>query len=274
MNEQHKSWIERLADALLREPQDREQLLALLRDCNDRHLIDSDTLNMLESVMHLSELQARDVMFPRAQAIMIDEEASVAEALPIIIESTHSRFPVISSDKEDVIGILHAKELLKFALQPHSHSTMVKELVRPATFVPESKRLDSLLQDIRNKRTHMVVVVDEYGGVAGLVTMEDVLEQIVGDINDEYDSSSTEQNIKEVHDGTYNVKALTEISEFNAFFETDYSDEDFDTIGGYVMHEFGHFPQLGETINLAPFEFEVLRVEARRIEMLQVTKLK
>ncbi len=272
MTQEHKSWIERLGDALLREPQDREQLLALLRDSNERQLIDSDTLNMLESVMHLSELQARDVMLPRAQAIMIDDDASIADALPLIIDSTHSRFPVVSSSKDEVIGILHAKELLKFALQPHSRSTLIKELVRPATFVPESKRLDKLLQEIRINRTHMVMVVDEYGGIAGVVTMEDVLEQIVGDINDEYDLAS-ETNIKKIDDELFNIRALTPIEEFNHYFKVNFSDEDFDTIGGLVMHEFGHFPQLGESTKIAPFEFEVLRVEARRIELLQVRKL-
>ncbi|OGT52459.1 MAG: magnesium/cobalt efflux protein [Gammaproteobacteria bacterium RIFCSPHIGHO2_12_FULL_41_15] len=272
MTQERKPWIERFADALLREPKDQEQLLMLLRNCNERRLIDSDTLNMLESVMHLSDLQVRDVMFPRAQAIMIDEEASIADALPIIIESTHSRFPVISSNKEDVIGILHAKELLKFALQPHSRSTMVKELVRPATFVPESKRLDQLLREIRNKRTHMLVVVDEYGGVAGLVTMEDILEQIVGDINDEYDNTC-EINIKKIDEHLFNIRALTTIEEFNQYFNTQLSNEDFDTIGGYVMHELGHFPQLGEIATIDHFEFEILRVEARRIESLQVKKI-
>lgn len=254
----------------MREPEDREQLLELLHSSYERNLMDADALAMIEGALQVSELQARDIMVPRAQMDMVDIHETPGEFLPKVIESGHSRFPVVGENKDDIIGILLAKDLLRyFAGQEFS----VRDMLRPAVFIPESKRLNVLLKDFRRNRNHIAIVVDEYGGVAGLVTIEDVLEQIVGDIEDEYDFDETEANILLDRNGLYRVKAQTSIEDFNATFGTEFSDEEFDTIGGLLLSHFGRLPKRGEDIVLDRLRFRVLRADSRRLHSLLVEKL-
>jgi len=263
-----KSWLERLSDLLIREPKDREQLMAVLRDAEDRDILSSDMLSMIESVLQVSEMQVREVMVPRSQMVVIEKEDSLEKILPIVIESGHSRFPVVADD--DVTGILMAKDLLVYGFQEKSNFNM-REILRPAVFVPQSKRLDILLREFRVNRNHMAIVIDEYGHVAGLVTIEDVLEQIVGDIEDEYDIDE-DDDIKKHEDGRYTIKASTAIDDFNDYFNTQFSDEEFDTIGGLVAKAFGHLPKRGETISLNHYHFKVLHSDNRRIHLLEMSE--
>lgn len=263
-----RSWLDRLSDALLREPQDREQLISLLRDSEQRHLLDADALAMIEGILQFSEMHVRDVMIPRAQTIVINENEQLTEFLPTVIESTHSRFPVTGSIKDEVIGILHAKDLLQYSLSDKPFS--MRDILRPARFIPESKRLDVLLKEFRIERNHMAVVVDEYGSVSGIVTIEDILEQIVGNIEDEFDVDE-EIFIKKLSDSEFIVKGLTPIAEFNAYFSTHLSDLEFDTIGGLIAQKFGHMPQRGESISLNNFTFTVITADKRRLHLLQMT---
>lgn len=264
-----RTWLERLSQALLREPQDREQLVDLLRDAAQRDLLDAQALTMIEGVLQISEMQVRDIMIPRAQMIVVELDSDPKDFLPEVIESAHSRFPVIGENRDEIEGILLAKDLLKYNFQADAEFDM-REILRPAVFVPEGKHLDRLLQEFRVNRNHMAIVVDEYGGVAGLVTIEDVLEQIVGEIEDEYDIDE-ETFIKKHADSQYIVKALTPIEEFNEYFATHLDDNEFDTIGGLVMQTLGRLPKQGEIINLDKFRFKVLRADNRRIHLLRVT---
>lgn len=266
----HKSWLERISHAFLGEPQDREELLGLLRDAEQRKLLDSEALTMIERVLSVSEMQVRDIMIPRTQMVVIQQGARWEEMLPIIIESGHSRFPVVGENRDDVIGILLAKDLLTHVSLGGQQAFNVTHIMRPAVFIPESKRLNVLLREFRASRNHMAIVVDEYGGVAGLVTIEDVLEQIVGDIADEHDIDE-DIFIKKQGDNAYLLKALTPIEEFNEYFGTDFSDEEFDTIGGLVMQPFGHLPKPGETIQIGRFTFRVLHSDSLRIHLLHLT---
>jgi len=264
------SLLERIGAILMREPEDREQLLELLQSSYERNLMDADALAMIEGVLQVSELHARDIMVPRSQMYVVDIHDEPEKFLPQVIESSHSRFPVIGESRDDVIGILLAKDLLRyFAGQEYN----VREMLRPAVFIPESKRLNVLLKDFRRNRNHMAIVVDEYGGVAGLVTIEDVLEQIVGDIEDEYDFDETEANILLDRNGLYRVKAQTSIEDFNATFGTSFSDEEYDTIGGLLLSRFGRLPKRGEEIVLERLRFRVLRADSRRLHSLLVEKL-
>jgi hemolysin (HlyC) family protein len=264
------SLLERIGAILMREPEDREQLLELLQSSYERNLMDADALAMIEGVLQVSELHARDIMVPRSQMYVVDIHDPPEKFLPQVIESGHSRFPVIGESRDDVIGILLAKDLLRyFAGQEYN----VREMLRPAVFIPESKRLNVLLKDFRRNRNHMAIVVDEYGGVAGLVTIEDVLEQIVGDIEDEYDFDETEANILLDRNGLYRVKAQTSIEDFNATFGTSFSDEEYDTIGGLLLSRFGRLPKRGEEIVLDRLRFRVLRADSRRLHSLLVEKL-
>lgn len=263
------SWFERLSKALLREPQDREQLISLLREAEQRDLIDSNALAMIEGVLQISEMQVRDIMIPRAQMVVIEQEKEPEQFLPMVIESGHSRFPVIGENRDEVVGILLAKDLLSYRLDPKQRF-LIRDLLRPTVFVPEGKHLNTLLQEFRLNRNHMAIVVDEYGGVAGLVTIEDVLEQIVGEIEDEYDIDE-ETFIKKISDNQYTVKALTPIEEFNEYFSAKLSDEEFDTVGGLVMQAFGHLPKRGEVTTIRHFRFKVLHADNRRIRLLRVT---
>ena len=267
-----RSWFERLSQVLLGEPRDREQLVELLRDAQRRNLFDADALAMIEGVLQVSEMQVRDVMIPRSQMAVVPRDAGPDEILPVIIDSGHSRFPVVGDSRDEVVGILLAKDLLRHFSERSAGSFSVREVLRPAVFIPESKRLNVLLKEFRASRNHMAIVVDEYGGVAGIVTIEDVLEQIVGEIEDEHDIGDSGFIL--AHDSVnYTVKALTPIEDFNEYFGTDFSDEEFDTIGGLVMNAMGHLPKRGESVAIANLRFKVLRADNRRIHMLALTVL-
>lgn len=266
-----RSWLERLSVALLGEPKDREQLVNLLRDAQQRDLLDPDALGMIEGVLQVSEMQVRDVMVPRAQMVVVERDAGLRDILPVATESAHSRFPVIGDSRDEIAGVLLAKDLLTYFGPEGEKSFNVRNILRPAVFIPESKRLNILLKEFRASRNHMAIVVDEYGGVAGLVTIEDVLEQIVGEIVDEHDIEE-DAYIKKHNDNVFAVKALTPVDEFNAYFNSNFSDEEFDTIGGVVMQRFGRLPRRGEAISIDRFRFKVLSADSRRIHLLQVTE--
>jgi magnesium and cobalt transporter len=263
--------LERLSSLLLREPEDREQLITLLHSAFERRLLDAEALSMIEGVLQVSETQVRDVMIPRSQMDMLDVGGSPEKFIPFVIETAHSRFPVYEDNRDNVIGILLAKDLLRFYAEEEFD---VREMLRPAVFVPEAKRLNVLLKEFRANRNHIAIVVDEYGGVSGLVTIEDVIEQIVGDIEDEYDFDETEDNILLDRSGRYRVKAVTEIGDFNNHFNTNFSDDDFDTVGGMVVKRFGRLPKRGESIAIDGYTFQVLRADSRKIHSLLVDKPK
>ncbi len=264
-------WLERLSTLLLREPSDREQLVALLHSAYQRDLLDSDALSMIEGVMQVSEMQARDIMVPRSQMDVIDISETPDKFIPLMIETAHSRFPVTGNDKNNVIGILLAKDLLRFYTGEEEFN--VREMLRPAVFIPESKRLNVLLKDFRSNRNHIAIVVDEYGSVAGLVTIEDVLEQIVGEIEDEYDFDEAEDNIVQDANGHYRVKAITEIANFNQTLGAKFDDEDYDTIGGLVLNKFGRLPKRAESVVIGNFKFTVLHADSRRLHTLLIEKI-
>ena len=264
------SWLRRLVESLAGEPQDLDQLEGVLADAKDRGLIDGEVLRMLEGVLEVSEIQVRDVMVPRSQMVVVQRDDPPDRILPVVIESGHSRFPVVGEDRDEVVGILLAKDLLRFFAQSAESEFDIRECVRPAVFIPEAKRLNVLLKEFRVSHNHMAIVVDEYGGVSGLLTIEDVLEQIVGDIGDEYDVDETE-GIRKEGERTFAVPALTRIEEFNSVFGTRFSDEEFDTIGGLVLHELGRMPRRGEAVEIGGLELKVLRADRRRIDALRVT---
>ena len=262
------SLLDRLSALLTREPEDREDLVTILRGAFERRLLDADALSMIEGVLSVSETTVRDIMIPRAQMDCVSIDDEPADFIPLIVETKHSRFPVIGESKDDVVGILLAKELLSYYANPEAFN--LREILRPAVFVPESKRLNVLLREFRANRNHIAIVVDEYGGVSGLVTIEDVLEQIVGDIEDEYDFDEVEDNIVQDKAGQFRVKAGTEIADFNERFGTSFSDEEFDTIGGLVLKRFGRVPKRGEQVNMDGLSFKVLRGDSRRLHLLEV----
>ncbi len=268
------SVLERISALLLRTPVDRRQLLALLRQAGERRLIDADALSMIEGVLQVSELAARDIMVPRSRMDVIDIREGPERFVPRVIETAHSRFPVIDGDRDKVIGILHAKELLRLY---SGERTDVRDLLRPAVFIPESKRLDALLRDFRADRHHLAIVVDEYGGTAGLITIEDVLEQIVGDIEDEFDFDEASDHVLRVEPGPngprFRVRAMTAIDTFNEATGAHLSSQEYDTIGGLVTEQFGRVPRRGEAVSLDRFRFEVLRADARQIHLLLVESL-
>ena len=262
--------MERLTAMLLREPDDREELLDILHGAFDRHLLDGDALSMIEGVLSVSETTVRDIMIPRSQMDCVSIDDQVPDFIALVVETRHSRFPVIGESKDDVIGILLAKELLNYYANPEAFN--LKETLRPAVFVPESKRLNVLLRDFRANRNHIAIVVDEYGGVSGLVTIEDVLEQIVGDIEDEYDFDESHDNIIPEANGRFRVKAQTEIADFNEQFGTALPDDEFDTVGGLVLRAFGRLPKRGEATTMEGLRFRVLRADSRRLHTLQVER--
>jgi magnesium and cobalt transporter len=264
------TWLRRLVESLSGEPQDLEELTEVLEDARERGLIDADVLAMLEGVLEVSEIQVRDVMVPRSQMVVIQRDEPPERILPVVIESGHSRFPVVGEDRDEVAGILLAKDLLRYFAQGGEAHFDIRECLRPAVFIPESKRLNVLLKEFRVSHNHMAIVVDEYGGVSGLLTIEDVLEQIVGEIGDEYDVDEGE-GIRKESERTFAVPALTRIEDFNAAFGTRFSDEEFDTIGGLVLHELGRMPRRGEAIEIGGLELKVVRADRRRIETLRVT---
>lgn len=264
-NSNKPTLLERLSTMLLREPEDREQLIALLHNAYERNLLDADALSMMEGVIQVSERNVGEIMIPRAQMDVIDISQPPEEFIPYVIETAHSRFPVTDGDKDNVIGILLAKDLLRYYA---GEEFDVRDMLRPAVFVPESKRLNILLRDFRSNRNHIALVVDEYGGVCGMVTIEDVLEQIVGDISDEYDFDEDEDNIIRQDDTHWRVKADTEIDDFNEVLGTEFSDDNYDTVGGLVLKAAGQLPKRGEIIQLGEWQFTVLRADSRRLHSL------
>jgi magnesium and cobalt transporter len=263
--------LERLSALLTREPEDREELMDLMRGAFERRLLDADALSMIEGVLSVSEMTVRDIMIPRAQmdCVSIDDEPETF--IPFVTETKHSRFPVIGETKDDIVGILLAKELLNYYANPEGFH--LRDTLRPAVFVPESKRLNVLLREFRQNRNHIAIVVDEYGGVSGLVTIEDVLEQIVGDIEDEYDFDESEDNVIAEGNGRWRVKAQTEIDDFNEHFGSKFADDEFDTVGGLVVQAFGRVPKRGESTLLDGFRFRVVRADSRRLHTLQVERV-
>jgi magnesium and cobalt transporter len=265
------SLMERLSAFLLREPEDREQLVELLHSAYDRSLLDADALSMMEGVLQVSERQVREIMIPRAQMDVIDISEPPEKFIPFVIETAHSRFPVKEGDKDNIIGILLAKDLLRYYA---GEEFDVRDMLRPVVFVPESKRLNVLLREFRGNRNHIALVVDEYGGVSGMVTIEDVLEQIVGEIEDEYDFDDDEDNIIAQADGHWRVKADAEIADFNEVLGTEFSDEDCDTVGGLVLQAAGQLPKRGDLVQVGDLSFTILRVDSRRLYSLLVKREK
>lgn len=269
-----RSWLERLTAFIGREPQNREQLMELLRDAEERDVVSAEMLGMIERILQVSEMQVREIMVPKTQMVFFEKDTSLETILPIVIESGHSRFPILDPENNNIIGILLAKDLLKYCYHKEQHKFDMVDIIRPTTFTPQSKRLDILLREFRINRNHLAIVLDEYGHVAGLVTIEDVLEQIVGDIEDEYDIEEEDGFIRKHTDGTYIVKAQTPIDEFNEYFNTDFNDDEFDTIGGIVLKTFGHLPKRGESTKLSSWRFRVLQSDNRRIYLLEVKPVK
>jgi len=268
-NNDRSSWRTRIKYLLHNEPQNQNDLLHLLRNAQHRSLIDAETLSMLEGVVLFAQMRVRDIMLPKKQMVCIHEHTELPEVIQRVTESGHSRFPVLASDSNEVIGTLHAKDLLRFQ-GPKPLPFDLNDVIRQATVVPESKRLDALLSDFRINRNHMAIVVDEYGAVSGFVTFEDVIEQIIGDISDEFDIDE-EAYIKAHGDAHYMLKADTPIEEFNQTLQANFSDEAYDTIGGIVINQFGHVPQRGEHITIQAFEFVVVNADARNIKLLECT---
>src|SRR6185295_2905221 len=257
-------WLMKIGQTL-GEPQDREDLVAILRTANERGVIDDDASTMLEGVLEVADLQVRDIMVPRAQMVSVRRDDPPSRILPTVVESGHSRFPVMDEDRDDIVGILLAKDLLRMYASGTKERFDIREYMRPAVFVPESKRLNVLLKEFRRNRNHMALVVDEYGGVSGLVTIEDVIEQIVGEIDDEFDVED-DQSIRKEGDREFTVRGVTRIDEFNEYFGVTLDDEEFDTVAGLVMKQLGRLPRRGETVTIEGFEFRVVRADRRRIE--------
>ncbi|MCZ4306485.1 CBS domain-containing protein [Zoogloeaceae bacterium G21618-S1] len=261
------SLLDRLSALLSPEPEDRDELVGLLHSAFERNLLDADALSIIEGALQVSDMQVREVMVPRAQMDIIQLDSPIDTIANVVIDTAHSRFPAVGESRDDVVGILMAKDLLRYFA---GRELDVRDMLRPAVFVPESKRLNVLLREFRVSRNHMAIVVDEYGGVAGLVTIEDVLEQIVGDIEDEFDFDEVEDNIRLDQQGRYRVKATTEIEDFNEAFDRDFSEDDCDTIGGLVIRHLGRLPKRGEVVNIEGLRIQVLRADSRRVHTLQV----
>ncbi len=257
---------------LTQEPPNREGLIDILRNAENRNLLDADALLMIEGALHVSETHVRDIMVPRVQMIIIDNNAKPEEILKSVVESGHSRFPVIGDSSDEIEGILLAKDLLNYYADPDKNFD-IKDVMRPTVFIPESKRLNVLLREFRMSRNHMAIVVDEYNGVAGLVTIEDVIEEIIGEIEDEHDHEDNEININTHDNNRYTVKALTPISEFNEFFNTEIPDNEYDTVGGFVINTFGYLPKRGEIIDFERFNIKILRADKRRVHLILFTQI-
>lgn len=265
-----QTWLKRLNQILVRGPKNKDQLIIFLRKAVQRMLLNAEALTMIEGVMHVSDMEASEIMVPRSQMVTLKRDMTLEEILPIIIDSNHARLPIIGDNRDEIVGILHAKDLLIYNTAAQSdHKFSLKEVIRPAVFIPESKRLDLLLNEFKANRNHMAIVVDEYGNVTGLVTIEDVLEQIVGEIEDEHDVDEA-VTIQKHSQNNYSVQALTPISEFNEYFKTQLNDEEFDTIGGLVLKAFGYLPNRGEVVTMDNLEFTVLKANDRRLRVLGV----
>ncbi|MGE4629466.1 MAG: transporter associated domain-containing protein [Pseudohongiellaceae bacterium] len=265
-----RSWIDKITQVFSDEPTDTKSLLELLRNAEQDQVLDADALGIIEGALQVSSMQVRDVMIPRSQLVNVPAKLPPNEIIELVTKASHSRFPVTGENVDNVIGILLAKDLLPLILEEETEKLDVKDVVRPATFVPESKRLNVLLKEFRETRQHMAIVIDEYGSVSGAVTIEDVLEQIVGEIEDEYDVDD-ESYIKKFDEENHIVKALTPVDEFNKYFGTQFSDQEFTTLGGLVLQQIGHIPERGETINIGPFLVTVLNADSRQIKLLKVT---
>lgn len=268
----YKKWLKRFASLFSHEPADRDALIEMLRHSEHRNLLDADALLMIEGALHVSEIQVRDIMVPRVQMIVIDNDAAPEDILSIVVESGHSRFPVVGDTNDEIVGILLAKDLLQYYANPEKEFD-IKDMMRATVFIPESKRLNVLLREFRTSRNHMAIVIDEYSGVAGLVTIEDVIEEIIGEIEDEHDFEEDETNINTHDNDRYTVKGLTTVDEFNDYFNTDISDDEYETIGGLVINAFGHLPKRGETVDFMGFNIKVLRADKRRVHLLLFSRL-
>ena len=266
-----KNWIKKIRKTLLQRPKNRNELMSLLRDAKKREILDNRALSMIEGAISVTQMQVRDVMIARSQMVFIEYDAKLETILPLIIESHHSRFPVIGENRDEIIGVLLAKDLLRYF--NHQENFNIKDILHPVVFIPESKRLNVLLEEFRSKHNHMAIVIDEYGGISGLVTIEDVLEEIVGEIEDEYDAKD-DAMITKLNNIQYTVKALCPIEDFNETFKTEFDDGEFDTIGGLVMSRFGHLPKRNEMIIIEGIRFKVLHADKRRVGLLRVTLLK
>lgn len=272
-DDSNRSWLDRLTDFITGAPRDRDDLIEVLRACQTRGLFGAETLGIIEGALDIADMQVREVMIPRPQMVVVTAGQNVNEFLPLLIEAAHSRLPVLDENDPDIVlGILLVKDLLAASFENRLDQFDIRDCLRPPMFVPESRKLDVLLRDFRQKHSHMAVVINEYGGIAGLITIEDVLEQIVGEIEDEHDTDEDAYNIKEVAPGQWTVKAQVSIEEFNGYFGTTFSDEDFDTIGGIVIAEFGRLPARDETITLSGLTFKVLNADKRSVRLLQVTR--
>ena len=265
-------WLKRFASLFSREPEDRDALIEILRDSEHRNLLDPDALLMIEGALHVSEIQVRDIMIPRVQMIVIENDAEPEDILSVVVESGHSRFPVVGESNDEIVGILLAKDLLSYYANPEKEFD-IKDVMRPTVFIPESKRLNVLLREFRTSRNHISIVIDEYTCVAGLVTIEHVIEEIIGEIEDEHDFEEDETNISSHENNRYTVRALTPIDVFNDYFGTDITDDEYDTVGGFVVNAFGHLPKRGESIELHGFNIKVIRADKRRVNLLLFTKL-
>ena len=265
-----RSWFERLGQALQGELKDREQLTVALNEAHKNNVIDHEAFSMIDGALQVAEMQVRDIMIPRSQMIVLEMDSSEEELLNTVVVSAHSRFPVVGDSKDEVVGILLAKDLLPLLINAADKKFTIRDVLRPAVFIPESKRLNVLLKEFRSTRNHIAIVVDEYGGVAGMVTIEDVLEQIVGEIEDEHDFDE-DTYIFEHAENRATVKAITPIADFNEHFKTTFTDDEFDTIGGIVMNALGHVPKRGESVVIENQEFKILRASNRRIDLLEVT---
>jgi len=264
--------LQKIISLFSSEPKDKHELIEILRKSETRNLLDHDALTMIEGALQVSEMQVRDIMIPRVQMIVIKNDADPEDILATVVESGHSRFPVIGDDTDEITGVLLAKDLLNYFSDRENTEFNIKDMMRRASYVPESKRLNVLLREFRSNRNHMAIVVDEYSGVAGLVTMEDVIEEIVGEIEDEHDIDN-EHHIKPHERNRYTVKALTPIDEFNEFFNTELSDDEYDTIGGLALKAFGHVPKRGESVELEGFNVKVLRADKRRIHLMRMNQI-
>jgi magnesium and cobalt transporter len=264
-----KGWLERIFSAFTGEPQNQKQLLELLKNLQSAEILDADEITMIEGVLQVDDLQVRDIMIPRGQMVVLDHEDSFAKIIDKITESGHSRFPVIDDDKDDVVGILLAKDLLSVSHE-QSQKFEINEYIRSASFIPESKRLNVLLKEFRMNRSHLAMIVDEYGGVSGLITIEDVLEQIVGKIDDEHDDEDDEVDIQPHGANRYSVRALTPLPKFNGFFKTEFEIEDIETIGGYLLRQIGYLPERGEAITIDELTFKVMSADSRQVHLYQV----
>lgn len=266
----NKTFLDKIVQAFTGEPKIKDELADVLNDAEDRELINTETKLMIEGVLGVADMRVRDIMIPRSQMVTIDINLTPEEFLPTILESAHSRFPIVNEDIDHIEGILLAKDLLAYGFKSEQETFTLADIIRPAMIIPESKKVEPLLKEFQSQRYHMAIVVDEYGGVSGLVTIEDILELIVGEIEDETDDA-IEEDIKHLASNVYTVKALTDLDDFNEFFSSAYDEEEADTIGGIVLHQFGHMPKKGETVVINDYEFKVISADNRRVQTLQVT---